>query len=81
MEPEHVPIVRVLNDLANLSVTRGKYPEAEQYYLRSIAIIEHSQGLEHPDLIDMLNKLVELYIRQGRYYDALTMAQRALALA
>ncbi len=59
---EHPNVADVLNNLAALYDTQGKYVEAEALYQRSLAIREKALGPEHPDVAISLNNLAFLYV-------------------
>jgi tetratricopeptide (TPR) repeat protein len=59
-----------LNNLALLYQAKGRYPDAEPLYKRSLAIIERAFGPDHPDVARSLNNLVDLYQAEGHYAEA-----------
>ena len=56
----HANTTAILNNLAILYQTQGKYAEAEPLYLRSLAIREKVQGQVQPDVAISLNGLAGL---------------------
>jgi tetratricopeptide (TPR) repeat protein len=59
---------------------QGKYQEAEQLSLRSLAIREKALGRDHPDVAQSLNNLASLYSNQGKFKEAEPLYKRALAI-
>src|SRR5438552_7673648 len=70
----------VLNNLANLYHTQGRYAETEPLYQRALAIREEILGPHHPIVAQSLNNLAALYRDQGHYAAAEPLFLRSLAL-
>ncbi len=73
----------MLNNLAYLYKSQGRYAEAEPLDKRSLAIHEKALGPNHVDVAGSLNNLAALYEDQGRYSEpflnrALAIYERAL---
>ena len=60
-----------------MSVTQGKYTEAEPLYKRSLRIREKALGTDHPYVATSLNNLTGLYRATGRAADAETLEKEA----
>ncbi|MCP4546536.1 MAG: tetratricopeptide repeat protein, partial [bacterium] len=56
--PHHEATVVLLNSLAMLFHTQGKYANAEPLYKRALAMREKALGPQHPDVAQILNNLV-----------------------
>jgi tetratricopeptide (TPR) repeat protein len=59
---------------------QGKYSEAEELLLRSLAIREKTFGLDHPDTVKSLDNLSKLYQEQGKYAEAESLYRQELAI-
>ena len=70
----------ILDELAVLHETQGKYGEAEQLYLQSLKIREKYRGSEHPEVATSLHNLAEHYEILGQYDKAEDLYQRAIAI-
>ena len=70
----------MLNNLAIISRTKGRLAEAEDFYLRAIAINEKSLGPQHASLGMPLINLAELYTQLQRYAEAERFHRRALTI-
>lgn len=71
---------RLLNRAAFYSCERGRYPEVEPLYKRSLAIIEKALGADHPSVAAGLNNLAELYRIQDKHIEAESLYKRSLAI-
>ncbi|MFQ5937011.1 MAG: tetratricopeptide repeat protein [Acidiferrobacterales bacterium] len=78
--PENPRLATALNDLGVFYYAQGKYPEAEPFYKRALAIQEKLLKPTNPDVIQSLNNLAALYYVQGRYARAEPFLKRVLAL-
>jgi CHAT domain-containing protein/Tfp pilus assembly protein PilF len=70
-----------MNNLAQLYGDVGRDAEAEPLYMRALAIMEKTVGVDSVDMAPELNNLAALYQRQLRYADAEPLFKRALALS
>ena len=70
-----------LNNLAQLYGDVGRDAEAEPLYMRALAVMEKTVGLDSVDIAPELNNLAALYQRQLRYTEAEPLFKRALALS
>jgi CHAT domain-containing protein/Tfp pilus assembly protein PilF len=70
-----------MNNLAQLYGDVGRDAEAEPLYMRALAIMEKTVGVDSVDIAPELNNLAALYQRQLRYAEAEPLFQRALALS
>jgi tetratricopeptide (TPR) repeat protein len=82
---EHPDVAASLNNLARLYKFQGRYREAEQMYLQSLAIMKRLLGEEHLNeehlnVANNLNNLAGLYEAQGRYKEAEQMYLQSLAI-
>ena len=68
----------VLNNLALLYKSQGRYEKAKPLLQRALSIMEQSLGGTHLDVTIMLNNLASLYDNQGKYALAEPLYQRAL---
>jgi tetratricopeptide (TPR) repeat protein len=73
-------IARLLNQLALLYDSQGRYTQAKPLYERALAIREKILGPDHPDVAEGLNNLAALYYLQGQYAQAEPLYQRSLAI-
>ena len=55
----------VFNTLACLFDDKGDLPKAEEYYLKSLKILQNIFGTNHSDVADSLNNLGSLYDKMG----------------
>jgi tetratricopeptide (TPR) repeat protein len=69
-----------LNNLGLLYRTLGRYPEAEPFLERSLAIREKKLGTEHLDVASSLSNLGLLYRNQARYAEAEQLFLRSLTI-
>lgn len=58
------------NNLATLFKTLGQYQKAETFYLKSLGILKHLFGEEHPQYLLTLNNLAAIYETMGQYQKA-----------
>ena len=70
-----------MNNLAQLYGDVGRDAEAEPLYMRALAIIEKTVGVDSVEIAPELNNLAALYQRQLRYAEAEPLFKRALALS
>jgi CHAT domain-containing protein/Tfp pilus assembly protein PilF len=70
-----------MNNLAQLYGDVGRDAEAEPLYMRALAIMEKTVGVDSVDIAPELNNLAALYQRQQRYAEAEPLFKRALALS
>jgi CHAT domain-containing protein/Tfp pilus assembly protein PilF len=70
-----------MNNLAQLYGDVGRDAEAEPLYMRALAIMEKTVGVDSVDIAPELNNLAALYQRQLRYAEAEPLFKRALALS
>jgi CHAT domain-containing protein/Tfp pilus assembly protein PilF len=70
-----------MNNLAQLYGDVGRDAEAEPLYMRALAIMEKTVGVDSVEIGPELNNLAALYQRQLRYAEAEALFKRALALS
>jgi CHAT domain-containing protein/Tfp pilus assembly protein PilF len=70
-----------MNNLAQLYGDVGRDAEAEPLYMRALAIMEKTVGVDSVEMAPELNNLAALYQRQLRYAEAEPLFKRALALS
>lgn len=70
----------ILDQLAVLYETQGKYSGAEELYIQSLKIREKYRGPEHPEVAASLNNLAEHYEFQGQHDKAEEFYRRAIAI-
>lgn len=70
-----------LNNLAQLYGDVGRDAEAEPLYMRALAIMEKTVGIDSVAIAPELNNLAALYQRQLRYTEAEPLFKRALDLS
>ena len=70
-----------MNNLAQLYGDVGRDAEAEPLYMRALAIMEKTVGVDSVEIAPELNNLAALYQRQLRYAEAEPLFKRALALS
>jgi tetratricopeptide (TPR) repeat protein len=59
-----------LYDLAKQAEMKGKYAEAEQYYVKSVNIRQRYWGLRDPAVLTLQKTIGDLNLKQGRYEQA-----------
>jgi tetratricopeptide (TPR) repeat protein len=64
-------------NLANVYESQGKYAKAEEFYQRSLKVLEKALGPDHPYVASVLNNLAVLYESEGRDADAEPLYQRS----
>jgi serine/threonine protein kinase len=69
-----------LNDLAVNAMWQLKYPEAEKFYLESLAIDRRVFGDEHPEVAIIMENLGGVYYRTQRYDETLRLLDQVLAM-
>ena len=70
----------LLNTLAGLYESLGRYDKAEPLYKRSLTIAKKTHGPNHPNVAAGLNNLAQLYRAQGRYNRTEPLYRRSLAI-
>jgi CHAT domain-containing protein/Tfp pilus assembly protein PilF len=70
-----------MNNLAQLYSDVGRDAEAEPLYMRALAIMEKTVGVDSVGIAPELNNLAALYQRQLRYAEAEPLFKRALLLS
>eukprot|EP00903_Cladosiphon_okamuranus_P006199 g6096.t1 len=78
--PEHPEVAAVLNNLASILESQGKFAEAEPLYRRATEICETALGPEHPKLATALNNRAGLLMSQGKYAEAGPLFERCQAI-
>ena len=73
-------LAKYLGQWGLVSITSGRYAEAENPLLQSLQIREKVLGPEHPDVATSMNNLAELYRSQGKYSEADLLYKRSLAI-
>lgn len=71
------------NTLYRLAILRrqqGDLVEAEQLYLRALAMREHKQGPTHPDVAVILNNLAAVYAAEGKYDAVQPLLERTVLI-
>src|SRR2546430_17610394 len=69
-----------INKLAATYVLLNEPAQAEVLYKRSLAILERTQGVEHPDTASLLSQLAGVDKSQGRFAESESLYHRALAI-
>ncbi len=69
-----------LYSLAILCKSQGRYAEAEQHYLRALAICEQQLGTEHSAIASLMDGLASLCASQGWYTEAEQYYLRAMMI-
>jgi esterase/lipase superfamily enzyme len=70
----------LLNNLAELYRSQGRYSEAEGLFERALSIREKALGPNHPHVGISLNNLARLYQSMDRYAEAEPLYRRGLAI-
>jgi len=70
----------ILNDLAILYESEGRYEEAESSYLEAIKIYYQNLGVNHLTVADTLNNLAALYGLQRRFKEAELLYLKSLEI-
>ena len=77
----HPDVVLILNDLAFLYSSQGRYEEAEPLYKQALSLYQQVfSGKHHPIIATIINNLAALYELQGRYEEAEPLCRQALLL-
>lgn len=77
---EHSETALSLFSFAKLYQLEGKAEQAENFYKRSLTILEKTAGAEHPFVVQALNGLASLYSSQSKYNEAEALYNRALKI-
>jgi tetratricopeptide (TPR) repeat protein len=75
-----VPTARLYGKLDQLFDAKARYPEAERFSRRALALVEASFEPFHPEVALQLNNLAALLCTLGRPGDAEPLLRRALAI-
>ncbi len=75
--PDRASLIMAYNNLAEACRICGRYAQAEENYLRSLAITEDLRGSDHPAVGSILQELGQLCERQGKKDEAERYRQRA----
>ena len=78
--PNNINVAMVLNNLAALNQSLGRYADAEAMSKRSLAIKEKIYDSDHPDVAMTLGNLATIFSDQRRYVEAEVMFKRELAI-
>ena len=78
--PDRASLIMAYNNLAEACRICGRYAQAEENYLRSLAITEDLRGPDHPAVGSILQELGQLCQRQGKQDQAEQYRQRASAI-
>jgi tetratricopeptide (TPR) repeat protein len=70
----------VLNNLASIYESQGRYKEAELFCQRSLVLSIELFGNRHPNVASSMNNLAGIYSLQGKYEEAEPLYQKSLAL-
>ena len=73
-------LATLINNLALVYDSQGKYPEAEELYKQALEIGKKTIGEEHPEYAKHLNNLALVYRSQGRYPEAEKLYKQALEI-
>src|SRR5262245_56789398 len=76
-----VNIGRMLNNLANVYVSKRQYGSAEDTYIRALHVTEEQFGRNHRQFASILTSLGSLYMTIGRYQEAEVQVRQSLAIA
>ena len=74
-------VATLLNNLAELYYSQGRYESAETLYLQGLQLRQRLLGENHPDVASSLNNLVASYKSQGRYEEAEPLLIQALDIS
>ena len=77
---DHPNVGTVLNNLAALYNSQGRFADAEPLYKRALSSYKKALGLDHPKVGTALSNLAEFYRGQGRFADAEPLFKRALSI-
>ncbi|WP_456385073.1 tetratricopeptide repeat protein [Desulfolithobacter sp.] len=75
--PDRASLIMAYSNLAEACRICGRYGQAEENYLRSLAITEDLRGPDHPAVGSILQELSQLCQRQGKQDEAEQYGQRA----
>jgi tetratricopeptide (TPR) repeat protein/tRNA A-37 threonylcarbamoyl transferase component Bud32 len=78
---DHPEIATTLETIASAEYMAGRYPEAEQAFLRALEIRERTLGEEHVSVANTMHNLaVTVYLFQNRAKEAVAMIRHAVAM-
>jgi tetratricopeptide (TPR) repeat protein len=78
---DHPDVASILNNLASLYKSQGKYSEAEPLYLDALEMTKRLFTGDHPYVASSLNNLAVLHHNQGKYSEAEPLYLDALAMS
>lgn len=73
LDPNHIDIGVIVNNLAMLYHALDKHEEAEPLYKRAISIRSTAQGTSHPDVVAVLNNYANLLYLTQRETEAVNL--------
>jgi tetratricopeptide (TPR) repeat protein len=79
-EPLMLSAASLFKVVGFVSLTQGRYTEAELLLKRALQISEQQLGAAHPDTATSLNNLATLHYHQGKYEEAEPLYERALQI-
>jgi len=79
--PKHPMNAAVLRELGLVHQAAREFPEAVECFRSAIAIVEETQGENHPDLARYLECLAAVYDQTGKYAAAEPLYRRGLDLS
>lgn len=78
--PDHPDLADYYISLGLLLYHDSRFEEAEELFIKALAMRERLLAVDHPDVAAALNHLGLVYLAQGKYADAEPLFKRALSL-
>src|SRR5262249_20147390 len=73
-------VATTYNNLALVYKYQNRFAEAEQAYLKSLALQEKTSGQHSPEVLTVLGNLASTYVDQGQVAAAIDVLRRALEI-
>ncbi|KAH6874575.1 Tetratricopeptide repeat-domain-containing protein, partial [Thelonectria olida] len=80
LSKEHPSVLAIMNNLAVLLNSLGKYEAAEKMHRQTLELREKLFGKEHPSTLDSMNNLAVILDRLGKSEEAERMYRQTLVL-
>jgi serine/threonine protein kinase len=78
--PQHDDTVGIINDLALVFISQGKYDEARKHFEEVATIRRHTLGTENQLTLRSLNNLANVLAQQGRFEEASKLSEETLQI-
>ncbi len=77
---DHLDVVAIEQDLANVYAEEGRYREAETLYKHVLSIETAVMGEDHPNVVRCYHNIATLYNIQGKYAIAEQLFKKAISI-